>query len=82
MEAHEEILTDFKYQRSNWRNQPAAMLLIVLNGTVGRALIASCKGGLLDDFAHQGKRVEARFLSPRLQRQWVDTCTHLSTALR
>eukprot|EP00969_Alexandrium_andersonii_P193001 8525281-Alexandrium_andersonii.AAC.1 len=44
MEAHEEVLTDFEHQRSNWRNHPAAMLLIVLNETVGRALVAACKG--------------------------------------
>eukprot|EP00969_Alexandrium_andersonii_P269674 11919181-Alexandrium_andersonii.AAC.1 len=68
MEAHEEALSDREYEKSNWMNRPATMYLVVLNETVGKVLIAACKGGLLDKFARRGCGVEARFLSVKLQK--------------
>eukprot|EP00969_Alexandrium_andersonii_P283351 12526806-Alexandrium_andersonii.AAC.1 len=52
-----------------------AMCLVVSNETVARAVIAACRGGLLDAFAAR-VRLTARLLDPRLQRELVDMCSH------
>eukprot|EP00969_Alexandrium_andersonii_P146793 6491889-Alexandrium_andersonii.AAC.1 len=62
-------------------NHPAAMFVVVLNETVGRAVVAACKGGLVDSFAHR-RETRARFLSPRLQKELVDSWTHFESTLQ
>eukprot|EP00969_Alexandrium_andersonii_P021236 927300-Alexandrium_andersonii.AAC.1 len=57
------------------------MYLVILNEAVGKAVVAACKGGLLDAFAHRHE-VRARFLSVKMQKRFVDSCARFEDLLR
>eukprot|EP00969_Alexandrium_andersonii_P215322 9510462-Alexandrium_andersonii.AAC.1 len=79
--AHPEVLSAIERSEHNHGRLPAACVIVVLNQTAARIVIAAARSGLLSQFQHPGCRVDARCLGPVEQSRYVGMCTALRELL-